>query len=281
MIPFVENVPFSLQATFLADEDLDDLAAFTGMTREDCRRRVESYTLGEHAQAWQQRDPRTAAELLDFYRTSDFYIWELMQWHASHDRLPYWHALEDFVQRFPVDRGFRRVFDFGCGIGSDALFLAARGYDVTLVDVEGPAFRLARHRFERRGLCGRFVESRSAMPEPDQTYDAVICFDVLEHLPDPLAAAARLVDALRPGGVLLQSAAFGSRDDHPCHLAEGCERFGGMRWIIHLLGLGLRGETAFLYRKTSGLERLLQRARFEVWRRTGLWLVRVDRSAVS
>ncbi len=200
-----------------------------------------------------------------------------MQWHASPARCPYWEALVTFAGRFPPEVGFRRVYDFGCGIGTDGLFLASRGYEVTLVDVDGPAFRFARHRFERRGMTAKFVESDSSLPEPDGTYDAIICFDVFEHLEDPIEVARRLVSALRPDGILIQQGNFEDAGLQPCHLANGLRHFGGLKWHIHLAGLGLRHETSLMYRKLAAWQDVGQRLRFWLWQGTGLWLVRVGR----
>jgi SAM-dependent methyltransferase len=161
-------------------------------------------------------------------------------------------------------------------VGTDGLFLASRGYDVTLIDVDGPAFHFAQHRFRRRQLKARFVESRSVLPELDTSYDVIVCFDVFEHLPDPVAAARRLVEALRPGGLLVQQASFANDGHHPCHLAGGVKRFGGLRWHICLAGLGLRNTSGLMYRRTAGLERIMQRARYSVWLATGFWLVHVE-----
>lgn len=267
----------SFDAAFLDDEDLDDLASFTGLSREQCRRRLRSYSLTEHAEAWRRADPKTPDEILDFYRQTDLYLWELMQWHASTDRLPYWQALATLAEQFPPGAGYRRVYDFGCGVGTDGLFLASQGYDVTLVDVDGPAFRFAKHRFERRALEATFVESRSLLPEPEREYDAVVCFDVFEHLPDPLEAALRLVRALRPGGLLLQQAGFDTEANHPCHLSEGGRAFAGLRWGIHLAGLGLRSDAPLIYRKVTGWQRAVQRTRYQLWWRTGIWTAHVPR----
>jgi 2-polyprenyl-3-methyl-5-hydroxy-6-metoxy-1,4-benzoquinol methylase len=97
--------------------------------------------------------------------------------------------LQQLVSRFPPDAGYRRKLEFGAGIGTDALYLASEGYEVTLVDVEGPAFRFAKHRFDRRGIAARFVNANSPLPAPNATYDVGVSFDVFEHLPDPLEAA--------------------------------------------------------------------------------------------
>ncbi|MFA5786451.1 MAG: class I SAM-dependent methyltransferase [Actinomycetota bacterium] len=262
---------------YLTEDDLEELSTFTGMTKEVCRERVRSYSTEDMASAWRRVCPKTPKEILEFYQSEELYVWELAQWHASSARNPYWNALEQFCTRHPPGAGFRRVYDFGCGIGTDALFLATRGYDVTIVDVDGPASRFARHRFARHRLPARFVESRSVLPEPDGLYDAVVCFDVFEHLPDPLEAARRLVAALRPGGILVQQSTFGDDGLYPCHLPEGVRRFGGTRWHMYLAGLGLRAETSCLYRKVTGWERLAQRVRFKVAKRTGMWVVPVGR----
>jgi 2-polyprenyl-3-methyl-5-hydroxy-6-metoxy-1,4-benzoquinol methylase len=262
---------------FITDEDIDDLTSFTGMSREAVRARLSSYSLDEMAENWTRANPSADDELLEFYRSADAYLWELMQWHASADRRPYWDALAYLAQNHQAQAGWGRVYDFGCGVGSDALYLTRRGYSVTLVDVEGPAFRLARHRFQRRGLSGDFVESHSMSPEPDGTYDVVVCFDVLEHLPEPLDAARRLVACLRPGGLFLQRATFSDADRHPCHLAAGIGRFEGMSWNAQLAGLGLQSLAPLVYRKAVGLHALMQKLRFLTWRLTGLWVMRLRR----
>src|SRR4051812_18112549 len=159
------------------------------------------------AHLWHEADPRTPEEMLAFYATTDLYVWELMQWHASPARQPFWAALSRLVALQSPDVT-PRVFDFGCGVGTDALFLRSKGFNVTLVDVDGPAFRFAQHRFERRGWDATFEVSTSVQPAPKGTFDAIVCFDVFEHLPDPLSAAKTLSDSLRPGGFLVQNGEF-------------------------------------------------------------------------
>ncbi len=267
----------SFKPDFITEEDLIDLATFTGLSRDACLERVRSYSMTEHAQAWTEANPKTPSEILAFYRSTDLYIWELMQWHASTARQPYWEALVFLAKHHLPLKGWRRVYDFGCGIGTDALFLATRGYEVTLVDVESPAFRFARHRFERRGLPGRFVESTEPLPSPDGEYDVVVCFDVFEHLPDPVAAAARLTKALRKNGILVQQGGFSDEGHHPCHLRDGVARYSGLRWHINLAGLGLGHVAGLAYEKRSGFRQVVQRARYALWRATGLWIASIRR----
>lgn len=262
---------------YLTDEDLDDLVSFTGLDRDACLDRVQSYSLTEMADAWREAEPRSTEEMLAFYRSTDLYVWEQMQWHSSPGRDRYWHALQQLVSRFPPNAGYRRVFEFGAGIGTDALYLASEGYKVTLVDVDGPAFRFAKHRFDRRGMAARFVESNSPLPDPEATYDVAVSFDVFEHLLDPLEAARRLVGSLRTNGVLLQTGGFMDEGHHPCHLEDGVHQFGGEKWAIHLAGLGLRAAGPNVFVKAREPVRITQRLRFWIWRATGLWVTQVPR----
>jgi len=268
------DIPARFDPQYVTDEDLADLASFTRMSADDCLERLCGYSTNEMAEAWRAKNPSTPSEIMEFYRSTDLYVWELMQWHASAARAPYWDALYSFVESHPPSHGFNRVFDFGCGVGTDALFLAERGYDVTAVDVDGSAFEFARHRFLRRGLNARFVESTSEIPRPDVNLDAAICFDVFEHLSDPLGAAQALINALRPGGILLQQGAFGDNDLRPCHMKSSIERFSGLRWHINLAGMGMKQESSLNYLKCSGLDGWMQKARYGLWRATGLWLVK-------
>ncbi len=46
------------------------------------------------------------------------------------------------------------------------------------------------------------------IPEPDSSFDAVLCSEVFEHLPDPILALKELVRLLKPGGKLILTAPF-------------------------------------------------------------------------
>ncbi|MEV4439213.1 class I SAM-dependent methyltransferase [Streptomyces sp. NPDC049577] len=101
------------------------------------------------------------------------------------------------------------VLDCTCGIGTQALPLAARGYRVTGSDLSERAVERARREAASRGLHAEFVTSdvRRVADRLDRTFDAVVSgANSLTHLltDDDLARAlASIRRCLRPGGVFL------------------------------------------------------------------------------
>ena len=64
------------------------------------------------------------------------------------------------------------------------------------------------------------------IPEPDATFDAVLCTEVLEHLPDPVRALDEMARLLRPGGMFIITAPFWSLTHFaPYHYATGFNRY--------------------------------------------------------
>ncbi len=54
------------------------------------------------------------------------------------------------------------------------------------------------------------VSDITAIPAPDASFDAILCIEVFEHIPDPLAALNEFKRLLKPGGYLIITAPFAS-----------------------------------------------------------------------
>ena len=66
----------------------------------------------------------------------------------------------------------------------------------------------------------------TAIPEPDGAFDAVLCVEVFEHLPEPLLALQEFARLLKPGGCLILTAPFCSLTHFaPYHFATGFSRY--------------------------------------------------------
>lgn len=76
------------------------------------------------------------------------------------------------------------------------------------------------------------VSDITSIPEPDASFDAVICMEVLEHVPDPLAAIRELSRLIKPRGSLILTAPFCSLTHFaPHHYATGFSRFYYETWL--------------------------------------------------
>ncbi|MGW5386402.1 methyltransferase domain-containing protein [Nocardia sp. NPDC003963] len=97
-----------------------------------------------------------------------------------------------------------RALDIGSGTGSEVLEFARRvGSGGQAVGVEpNPAMlAVARARAAAAGTRCRFVEADAYhLPFADDSFDAVRCERVYQHLDDPAAATAEIARVLRPGG---------------------------------------------------------------------------------
>jgi SAM-dependent methyltransferase len=70
------------------------------------------------------------------------------------------------------------------------------------------------------------VSDICAIPEPDGSFAAIMCVEVLEHLPNPLLALAEFARLLQPGGQLILTAPFCSLTHFaPYHFCTGFSRY--------------------------------------------------------
>lgn len=113
---------------------------------------------------------------------------------------------------FPLGPG-DRVLDLGCGEGRHVIAAQAlQGADAVGVDLSLTDLGTARDRQQefaadspRAGLFALLAADALRLPFADDSFDAVICSEVLEHVPDWRAVLPEIARVLRPGGRLCVS----------------------------------------------------------------------------
>lgn len=93
------------------------------------------------------------------------------------------------------------VLDMGTGPGFFPALLAPMGYRVTAIDYSGEMVERAKQRFDEMKLDVSVLQmDAQALTFPDESFDAVVCRNVIWNLDEPEKAYAQMYRVLRPGG---------------------------------------------------------------------------------
>ena len=112
------------------------------------------------------------------------------------------------LSRFLPDNAFqRRALDLGGGTGSMSLRLAKMGFQVVLLDTSDEMIQIARKEAEASGTAERISfrhADASQLQElfEAESFDIVLCHNLLEYLADAATIVANIARVLRRGGVL-------------------------------------------------------------------------------
>ncbi len=139
-----------------------------------------------------------------------------------------------------------RLLDVGCAAGFFLDEAHKRGWQVEGMDVSSFAVEYARNHFGYDVRHGSLTD----LDYPAGAYDLVTLWDVIEHVPDPMAYVRQAVSLLRSGGVL----ALATPD-----VGSLAAKLTGPRWVGYKLS-----EEHVYYFSTTMLKRMLDEAGLEV-----------------
>jgi SAM-dependent methyltransferase len=215
------------------------------------------------------------AALLLWRSAADAWV-EGRRWYGFVYRTAYLLGLTVWERRAPlpelvelVERGSQpgRALDLGCGTGTDAIYLARHGWDVTAVDMVPRALAIARRNAAAAGASLRFVEGDATRLRDfgvGDGYTLLLDFGCFHTIPEDRrdAYVESVSEAAAPGSTLLL---YGFR--RPPRLApmragltveEVRQRFDGNRWQVLRAERLSDAEIRAVNRRPSDL--------FEVWR---------------
>jgi 2-polyprenyl-6-hydroxyphenyl methylase / 3-demethylubiquinone-9 3-methyltransferase len=106
------------------------------------------------------------------------------------------------IERLAGGLAGKKIVDVGCGGGILAEAMAARGAEVTGIDLADKPLKVAMlHALETNSRVDyRLVAAEALAQEVPGTFDVVTCMEMLEHVPDPASIVAACARLVKPGG---------------------------------------------------------------------------------
>lgn len=204
-----------------SDDASDKLAQGFGPLHEAVTREWNQHEAANSMSEF--RAPFTQSEILDFYRTTEAYIWELSAYHE--DPGFNYAGMCSGIAQCLMSNGCKRVLCLGDGIGDLTLTLARAGLMPVYHDLIGSrTAQYALFRYWRQTGQEMSTDMQNGF-QPDflDGYDAIIALDFLEHLPNLAEWLREIHTALVPHGLMMARNAFGKGSGPdgamPMHLA--------------------------------------------------------------
>jgi ubiquinone/menaquinone biosynthesis C-methylase UbiE len=131
-------------------------------------------------------------------------LWESVYRNPHSERL--YELIFDWIARYggvPVGANW---LDIGCGIGQHAIRLRRHGYRVVAADFSPDRVRVAREHIGQQGMASEIIVQRedlvSGLSFSAASFDAILCWGVLMHIPQIERAMLELIRVTKPEGKL-------------------------------------------------------------------------------
>lgn len=156
-------------------------------------------------QEWNSKniDQYNKEETANFYKETPNYIFELMEsWSTIHKNL-----MAEKVCIIMRNHGVERVLSYGTGIGQDVIYYCYNNFDVDTADLPGKTFDFAKWRFKKVNIKVNTIDIVDDYHLKDK-YDAITCFEVLQHVVQPEETIKYFRKHLNENGLLIITTRF-------------------------------------------------------------------------
>lgn len=220
-----------------------EISEFLNVPYEDAVWRLQQgfhYNHAKVAEDFKANRPSTDDELLEWYRVTDSYIWELSAYHLE-PGFNYMGMCEGAAQHLKANNK-SRVLVLGDGVGDLSATLSAAGLCPTYHDLNGSKTAAFAMRFLDVSHVLTNGWSPSLIGLPDMM-EAVIAWDFFEHLTNVEEWVDAVYQTLKPGGIFQAQNAFAIGDEEhgdsiPMHLTRN-NRFEH-DWVPLLESVGFK-----------------------------------------
>jgi ubiquinone/menaquinone biosynthesis C-methylase UbiE len=146
------------------------------------------------------------------YKRGSISIWE-NSWGRKKQTLDFdkpindWDYFDSLRAKYLADRFIPKdrqilTLEAGCGSASVSTYFALKGARTVMLDASASALKAAQANFDKYGLKGEFVNGNmEKLPFPDEKFDLVMSFGVLEHFEDMRPSIKEMARVLKPGGI--------------------------------------------------------------------------------
>jgi len=176
-------------------------------------------------------------QLMDFYESTDAFLFETATWNFT----PMKCGLREFIVK-ELQKSLppgSRVLCFGDGMGFDSDAIARAGFDVTCFEVSGPCLNFAAKLFQQNQ--SQVVIHTDFDSLSDDSFDAIVCLDVLEHVPDPPALVTTFYRWLKADSLFLVHAPYYHVDEtRPTHLESNRKYAAQIETLYETAGFQLK-----------------------------------------
>lgn len=174
-------------------------------------------------------------KLARFYDETDSFLYELIIWNLNKLKDQMRLLVAKYLKK--INNRKLDILMIGDGVGFDSVYLSKVGYNITYFELSGYQRSFARKVFYECKEDITVLDNESLIPL--HSYDAVVCLDVLEHVPNPPKFVEKLASYLRNDGRLIVHEAFcWIHPSSPTHLKEN-RRYSGSLWLYKKNGLYL------------------------------------------
>jgi len=143
-------------------------------------------------------------KLDNFYVESDTFLYETTVWNACSAKQNMRAFVSSRLQQF--GKANTEIFCFGDGLGFDSTYLAQCGHRVRYFEPSLRCQEYARQVFAQNQVEIRHLKAMTELE--DNSLDAIVCLDVLEHVPEPQELVKLFYQLLKPDGLFFVHAPF-------------------------------------------------------------------------